>query len=126
MKVSVFITNKEDIHHIKNVMRQSEGQQIVTTFNDQNVYTCEIIHIGDQEIEIELIEKQDIDTELPQHITICSGLIKADKYEWMIQKATELGASEFIAVEMQRSIVKLNSTKASKSLKDGKNYQRSR
>lgn len=35
-------------------------------------------------------------------------------------KATELGASEFIAVEMQRSIVKLNSTKASKSLKDGK------
>lgn len=97
-----------------------KGQQIVTTFNDQNVYTCEIIHIGDQEIEIELIEKQDIDTELPQHITICSGLIKADKYEWMIQKATELGASEFIAVEMQRSIVKLNSTKASKSLKDGK------
>ncbi|MGX0307509.1 16S rRNA (uracil1498-N3)-methyltransferase [Staphylococcus warneri] len=111
-----FITNKEDIHHIKNVMRQCEGQQIVTTFNDQNVYTCEIIHIGDQEIEIELIEKQDIDTELPQHITICSGLIKADKYEWMIQKATELGASEFIAVEMQRSIVKLNSTKASKKL----------
>ena len=70
-----FITNKEDIHHIKNVMRQCEGQQIVTTFNDQNVYTCEIIHIGDQEIEIELIEKQDIDTELPQHISICSGLI---------------------------------------------------
>lgn len=58
MKVSVFITNKEDIHHIKNVMRQSEGQQIVTTFNDQNVYTCEIIHIGDQEIEIELIENK--------------------------------------------------------------------
>lgn len=39
-------------------MRQSEGQQIVTTFNDQNVYTCEIIHIGDQEIEIELIENK--------------------------------------------------------------------
>ena len=39
-------------------------------------------------------------------------------------KATELGASGFIAVEMQRSIVKLN-TKVSKSLKDGKNYKRS-
>lgn len=122
MKVSVFITNKEDIHHIKNVMRHSEGQQIVITFNDQNVYICKIIHIADQEIEVELTEKQDIDTELPQHITICSGLIKADKYEWMIQKATELGASEFIAVEMQRSIVKLNHSKVSKSLKDGKNY----
>lgn len=111
-----FITDKEDMHHIKNVMRHSEGHKIVITFNDKNVYTCKITNISDQSIELELIEKQEINTELPQHITICSGLIKADKYEWMIQKATELGASEFLAVEMDRSIVKLNNAKISKKL----------
>ena len=57
----------------------------------------------------------DINTELPQHVTICSGLIKADKYEWMIQKSTELGASQFIAVGMQRSVVKLNENKVTKN-----------
>ena len=41
-------------------------------------------------------------------------LIKADKYEWMIQKATEMGASEFIAVGMDRSVVKLNESKVAK------------
>ena len=56
------------------------------------MYKCEIISINDNNIELRLDEKQDINTELPQHITICSGLIKADKYEWMIQKATEMGA----------------------------------
>ena len=35
--------------------------------------------INDNNIELRLDEKQDINTELPQHITICSGLIKADK-----------------------------------------------
>lgn len=78
------------------------------------MYKCEIISINDNNIELRLDEKQDINTELPQHITICSGLIKADKYEWMIQKATEMGASEFIAVGMDRSVVKLNESKVAK------------
>ncbi|MEJ7422924.1 RsmE family RNA methyltransferase, partial [Staphylococcus haemolyticus] len=39
-----------------------------------------------------------------------------DKYEWMIQKSTELGASQFIAVGMQRSVVKLNENKVIKKL----------
>lgn len=60
-------------------------------FSDENVFKCKIISINDQSIEIKLVEKQQINTELPQNITICSGLIKADKYEWMIQKATEMG-----------------------------------
>ncbi|KMR13189.1 16S rRNA methyltransferase, partial [Staphylococcus aureus] len=69
-----FITKKEDIHHITNVMRYDVGSKIILTFNDQTVYLCEMI---------------------------CSGLIKADKYEWLLQKATELGASSFIAVSME-------------------------
>ncbi len=83
---------------------------------DQFVYKCKIRNIGTDEIEIELVEQIDIDSELPQTITICSGLIKADKYEWLLQKATELGASEFLAVGMKRSVVKLNDSKVTKKL----------
>ncbi|MDU3213066.1 MAG: RsmE family RNA methyltransferase [Staphylococcus epidermidis] len=111
-----FIENKEDYHHIVNVMRYKEGQNIIVTFSDENVFKCKIISINDQSIEIKLVEKQQINTELPQNITICSGLIKADKYEWMIQKATEMGANEFIAVAMERSVVKLNDSKVEKKL----------
>lgn len=110
-----FIENK-DYHHIVNVMRYKEGQNIIVTFSDENVFKCKIISINDQSIEIKLVEKQQINTELPQNITICSGLIKADKYEWMIQKATEMGANEFIAVAMERSVVKLNDSKVEKKL----------
>ena len=106
---------KEDIHHIKNVMRYSEGDSVIVTFLDQTVYKCQIKALNDNYVELELKDKQNIDTELPQHITICSGLIKADKYEWMIQKATEMGANEFIAVGMDRSVVKLNESKVAKS-----------
>lgn len=86
MKVSVFITNKEDIHHITNVMRNTIGNQIIITFKDKIVFKSEIITIENESIEIKLIEQIDINSELPVQVTICSGLIKADKYEWLIQK----------------------------------------
>ena len=97
-------------------MRYSEGDSVIVTFLDQTVYKCQIKALNDNYVELELKDKQNIDTELPQHITICSGLIKADKYEWMIQKATEMGANEFIAVGMDRSVVKLNESKVAKKL----------
>ncbi|MGW7975977.1 16S rRNA (uracil(1498)-N(3))-methyltransferase [Staphylococcus xylosus] len=110
------IIEKGDIHHILNVMRYQMDDEIIITFSDQFVYKCKISNIGTDEIEIELVEQIDIDSELPQTITICSGLIKADKYEWLLQKATELGASEFLAVGMKRSVVKLNDSKITKKL----------
>ena len=111
-----FITDSNDIHHIVTVMRHQEGQHIIVNFNDQNVYQCEIIKIAEDAIELSLAKKLDIHTELPQEITICSGLIKADKYEWLLQKATELGASHFIATRMNRSVVKLTESKVQKKL----------
>ncbi len=110
-----FITKKEDIHHITNVMRYDVGSKIILTFNDQTVYLCEIADITSDKIAVDLKEKQNINTELPVDVTICSGLIKADKYEWLLQ-ATELGASSFIAVSMERSIVKLNEAKVAKKI----------
>lgn len=111
-----FITSKDDIHHIVNVMRNDVGNEVIVTFKDQQVYRCKITEIHQDVIEVTLTEAMSTDSELPQHITICSGLIKADKYEWLIQKATELGASHFIATQMSRSVVKLTQNKVSKKL----------
>ncbi|MCU5746395.1 16S rRNA (uracil(1498)-N(3))-methyltransferase [Staphylococcus sp. SQ8-PEA] len=111
-----FIKDENDVHHIKNVMRNSVGNQIIVTFNDEKVYECQITQIEEGLIEVSLTKQLETETELPLDITVCSGLIKADKYEWLVQKATELGANHFIATEMERSVVKLNSNKVTKKL----------
>ena len=43
MKVGVFITNKEDIHHITNVMRNTIGNQIIITFKDKIVLNRKLL-----------------------------------------------------------------------------------
>ena len=111
-----FIQEKNDIHHISKVMRMQPEDHIVFTFNDEKVFKCEIIEISNEAIEVETIEALDVMSEMPVEVTILSGLIKADKYEWMLQKATELGAKHFIGTEMERNVVKLQPNKASKKL----------
>lgn len=109
-----FITQKEDIHHIKNVMRLSVNDEIIINFLN-GTYKSKILSTDDS-IEIMTVELINIHTELPVEITICSGLIKSDKYEWLLQKGTELGATSFIATHMDRSIVKLTESKVNKKL----------
>ena len=77
-------------------MRNTIGNKIIINFNDKKVFITEITHISSNQIEVLPINQLDIDTELPVDVTICSGLIKADKYEWLLQKSTELGANHFI------------------------------
>ncbi|WP_414046248.1 16S rRNA (uracil(1498)-N(3))-methyltransferase [Macrococcus equi] len=108
------INNKDDIHHIKNVMRQNHGDKLIVNFLNES-FICEINEIC-EEILITTIEPLDIYTELPVQITIASALLKNDKYEWMIQKATELGAHSFIPFISDHTILKLDDKKIGKKL----------
>ncbi len=38
------------------------------------------------------------------HLTLYQGVLKKDKFEWILQKGTELGVSEFVPVMMERSV----------------------
>ena len=58
MKISVFIEDREDVHHITHVMRYKEGNHIIITFSDKKVYKCEIISINDNNIELRLDENK--------------------------------------------------------------------
>ena len=50
------------------------------------------------------------DEEPRVHITLCQGLVKADKWELVLQKGTELGVSAFVPMQCQRSVVRLSAS----------------
>lgn len=97
----------EDVNHIKNVLRMAIGTKIYITNNDSHVkYLSEIISISSEEIVCKVIEEIP-STELPINITLFQGLPKADKLEFIIEKATELGVNSVVPVEMRFSIAKI-------------------
>jgi len=62
------IIGKDDVHHIKNVMRQQTGDKVIVNFTNATMI-CEIIDIQ-TEITVKPIEHIDIQTELPMSVTI--------------------------------------------------------
>lgn len=106
----------EDTHHMINVMRFRVDDTFEMVDETKNVFLCNIIEIKDQTVIYQPVEKYQNNSELPVRITVVCPLLKGEKFEWMLQKSTELGAYEFIIYEADRSIVKLDDKKKEKRL----------
>ena len=115
-----------DVNHIKNVLRMSVGDHICV-INGQNnkEYDCEIISIGNEEIETKICEIRESDQELENHIVLFQGLPKSDKMELIIQKAVELGVYKIVPVSTERTVVKLDAKKEANKRKRWMNISES-
>ncbi len=108
----IIITGK-DVNHIKNVLRMKVEEEIsISNGKDGKEYRCGIKEFNGEEIVCEVRFIKEDGVELPSKIYLFQGLPKADKMEWIIQKAVELGVYEVIPVAVNRSVVKLDERKA--------------
>ena len=103
---------ESDYHHIKNVMRMKVNDKIKVVY-DNVTYLCELSNIDDIKFNI-IKEEKNISNKVK--ISIAFGLIKEQKLDYLFQKGTEVGISEFIPVNMIRSVVKIDSNKEKKKI----------
>jgi len=87
---------KNDIHHIKNVMRMKIGDEIEIVY-DTCVYLCKLVNI--EPLEISAI-----------------GLVSEQKMDLILQKLTELGIKKIIPLKLERSIVRLDNNRVDKKI----------
>lgn len=105
------IIEKEDVHHIKNVMRNHSKDLIECIYNEE-LYICQIEDPTSNKVVI--VEKKEENNELELDLTIAIALVKEQKMDLILQKLTELGVTRIIPIAMERSIVKLDEKKFQK------------
>lgn len=107
----------KDVNHIKNVLRQKNGDEIIICDNTtEQDYKCKIEKIEEEKILCEIQEKIENNSESNVKITIFQGLPKSDKMELVIQKSVELGVYDITPIEMKRCVVKLNEKDKAKKI----------
>ena len=97
----------EDARHLTRVLRVEAGQRYEISDN-RNVYLAEIETARKEQVIFRTIEKLAAE-EPPLHVILCAAIIKFDHFEWMIEKATELGAARIvplIAVRTEKGLDK--------------------
>src|SRR5699024_3453621 len=97
--------------HIFRVMRMKIGDQVICNNPLGKAARCEIEEMNESAVTLKVVDWLSESSELPVHVSIAQGLPKGDKLEFVLQKGTELGASRFIPLKANRSIVVTNEMK---------------
>lgn len=104
----------DDAFHLLHVMRAKKGTE-VEIVNEGIVYIGKVI--GTKPLLIEIIEKTKENNELSVDLVLIMSILKGEKLDFVIQKATEIGVSEIILLRSERCIGKIREYETEKKLK---------
>ena len=106
----------EDAKHISLSLRARVGEKITACDGEGNDYECEISDITKNEVTLKILEEKASDAEPSVKVTLYQALVKSDKFDFIVQKCTELGVSRIVPVQTDRCISKPDDASLSKKL----------
>jgi len=95
----------ETARQIQTVLRMKPGDEIIVLDNSGLEWQVRLTDMSKDQVQGQLVNQQPAQGEPSLHITLYQGTLKAQKFEWVLQKGTELGVSCFVPTICQRSIV---------------------
>lgn len=98
----------EDARQIRVVLRLQPGDEIGVLDGSGRECYCVLETIRKEEAIARIGECVSLDVEPKIHITVVQSLAKGDKIEQVIQHGTEIGASRFMLVQTERSVMRLD------------------
>ena len=91
----------DEARHLTRVLRVEPGQRFEISDNQQ-AYLAEIAEARGERVVFRIVEALPAVLS-PVSITLCASLIKFDRFEWIVEKATELGVDRILPVEAART-----------------------
>ena len=91
----------DEARHLSRVLRAEPGQRYEIS-DGADVYLAEISAVEKDRVGFRLLEPLDTPP-APVRLTLVAALIKFDRFEWLVEKATELGAAAIVPVNAARS-----------------------
>ena len=93
----------EGKHYLISVLRLKPGDELELFDGTGKCYKAQIEEIYRQGVSFKIISGYTKPVEARIKLTLGQGLIKSDKMDWVVQKATELGVSRIVPIITQRS-----------------------
>ena len=101
-----FQISGDDAKHISFSLRMRRGEHLTVCDGEGMDYDCEITAMDGQIVTLAILSSCPTVTEPPVKLRLYQSVPKGDKFEYIVQKAVELGVSEIIPVYSSRCIVK--------------------
>lgn len=110
---NISLDNKSDIKHIKDVLRSKTGDELLFIDENEILYTARILELSNNLLRAEILHKEKSLRSLKTNITLIQSILKSGAQDFVIQKATELGAKQILPVTSKYTVVKIENLKDS-------------
>lgn len=88
---------------MSNVLRLRAGDEVILLDGLGFEYAARLVSISARKAQAEILHRQMNRNESELKITLYQALVKKDKFEWVLQKCTEIGVTMFVPVHAARS-----------------------
>lgn len=100
--------DQAETRHLRDVLRQRAGDEVFVFDGQGREFRCLVLETTAKTGVLQLIEPvEPASRESPLHLTLAVALLKGEKFDLVVQKATELGVTRIVPVLTERSDVRL-------------------
>ena len=94
------------------VLRLQPGEGITLFDGRGGEWSAEVVSMGRQHVDVRVIDHDPVERELPVDVTLVAAMPANDRFDWLVEKATELGATTIEPVQTGRSVLRLSGERA--------------
>ena len=107
---------EDEAHHLTRVLRLSTGAPVFAFDGIGNEYACLVAQADKRQVTLDLQHALTDVVESPLNLTLAQALVKGDKFDLILQKATELGVTRIVPLITDNSDIRKAEERAEQKL----------
>ncbi|MBI2505396.1 MAG: 16S rRNA (uracil(1498)-N(3))-methyltransferase [Candidatus Latescibacteria bacterium] len=96
----------EEAHHLARVRRHRQGEVVEVVDGAGNWYQVRIEALDRDEVRGQILASQQDRGESPVRLTLAAALVKGQRFDFLVEKATELGVATVVPLLSERGVVR--------------------
>ena len=106
----VTLLSGTEAHHLSQVMRLKAGEKVELFDGKGTIAIAEIKSINKKDVNLQIEDLKTFDKQSPQ-IVLAVSIAKGERFDWLIEKCTELGVDRIVPVVFERTVKQPKNTK---------------
>jgi len=94
-----------EAHHLATVCRLHPGDVVCLFNGDGREYPAEVTQVAKRAVSLNVLRIETSERELGFHLEVAAPLPKGDRAQFLIEKLTELGVTNYVPLKTARSVV---------------------
>ncbi len=105
LRAQPVILTGDQAHQVRRVLRLRLGDRVTLLDGQGWCYEAVLIALSETDARFQLLQRRPAEGEPAVHITLYQAVLKGERFDWALQKGTEVGISAFVPLVCERNVV---------------------